>query len=229
MVEYSKLLIDVINGDFSRFSCVYDFHFNIENYISASNKRKITDLCSGDIFSVLCTDVSYMSGIRLKILDMFGLKPNFDYGIDSKFINFAMLSEAAIKKLISYLGAIMLRADISKIISKKSLVALKEVIGDDVYNFVLRRSIVLKRRIPECEFCCGSNLQQNVVCAGRKVFELAMSGMPQPIIDRFNLRFDLPYDISINENTKHAAKSFELLKYVISVAMADNAEVRKCL
>lgn len=229
MGEYSKLVIDAINGDFNHFNRIYDFHFNIENYISESNKRKIANFCAGDIFNILCSDPSYKSNIRRKILEMFDLATDYDYDISSKFIQFALLSEDSIKELISYLGAIMLRDDISKIISKKSLIALKEVIGDDAYNFVLRRTMILKKRVPECELRFGNNLQQNVLSAGKKVFELAMSGMPQSVVKRFNLRFDVPYDISSNENTVHAEKSFELVKYVISHAMEGNTEVKKCL
>lgn len=229
MDDFAKFVVDAITSDFDYFHNVYDFHFNLEKYIAPCYRSRIDAIRSGKIFEILSVDPAYTSNMRLQILSMFNLKPEFDYNINDKFLKFALIDESIIHKIISYLGAIVFREEIAKIISKKSLISVKDAIGEDVYNFVLKRAMVLKKRVPGYPFQRGSDLIRNIQIAGKKLFELAMSGMPQAVIDRFNLRFDIAYDIFSDENTEHATKSFELMKYVIITAMSDNAEVTKCL
>ena len=137
-----------------------------------------------------------------------------------------LLSAEEIQRIICYVGGICFSERIRKIILARELLKLKQVMGNDAYQFSLRSaSIFIKENMAESFRAEGSNLLECVLNTGKLVIEMSLAGAPKEILERFRLKFAKNFGWNFSHRAENPQYYFEFIKKVARRAIPDSNHV----
>lgn len=211
MDESAKL--DVLQ-DFEYFKSWYDFFFNVEKYVSQELLAKIFCNAPSNVIDILLHSPVTKTEFKKKLLSGCGLSVDANFDINSKIVRLIVTNLPILKKISMVVGAIFCYNDIIKIISRKELSRIIDSIGKDMYSFIVKRGVMLKKIIPNITIEYPSkDILEKMTVAGKKILCVALVGLPTEIHKRLELfcgeKFDIPdqYDEAISK------KCFDLVMF----------------
>ncbi len=227
---FSQILKEKVHSDILFFRNWYDFHFNVEKYLPKEAYKDITGKYPDNVFNALMKCPSKRVFFKKAILSACSLNSEVDYNVSAENFLYAMLPPELIKRLIIVLGALVSFQDIAKIIGRKQLESIRNFIGNDVYLFVIKRSLLFSRRIPSFkEYYSHLPLEERIPLLGQRVLEYVMYNFPRSVIDRLNLRTGMSFNIDKDVSEKEFSQSINLVKYAITNFFANDEGAKLCL
>lgn len=222
-------LKNMMRADIVFFKYWYDFQFNIEKYIDEKICPGVFAKYPEKLLKIILSSI-LRPYIKCSILSECGLSSEVDYDVNLPTLPYAMLFPETIKRVITIMGALICFKDISKIISKKDLDEVCLLIGRDVYTFVIKRSLLFWKKVPNLrENYSNLKLSKRIEMSGKSAFEYILSRLPESVIKRVNLRTGMGFKCINSVESADVSKSINLAKYVLSNFFADNEDARLCL
>lgn len=214
MDEKNNNVQEILNNDFDYFKRWYDFTFNIEKYLSEQQREYLILSGLSNVQKILLSDRMHSASVRKELLEKLHLSTVIDYDIQMPIVRFVIDNIKLLKKDMLIAGAIFCHQDILKIISKKSLVAVIEQIGHDVYEFIVKRSMMLRKVIPNISVEIGTgDILAKIKNAGERILCVALTGLPCEVKKRLNLVFEKNLDIPEQCDAMVDKKCLELMKF----------------
>ncbi|MDR2436364.1 MAG: Yop proteins translocation protein K [Puniceicoccales bacterium] len=220
-------LKNILKLDFQFFRYWYDFHYNVV-------PRKDCDCGIGQIpkkaFDAMFASVPFRASIKRNILHKYGLEEQIDYRVDSPVLPLAMLRPETLSKLVPIVGALACFKDVNKVVEKKELGGIFDLVGNGVYTFVVKRSLLFWKKIPNlCENLPKVRLVKRLPMCGKSVFECATSSLPESVIKRMNVRSGIEFHRADGGAQEDIAKSITLIKYVLTNFFSNCEDAKLCL
>jgi hypothetical protein len=204
---------EVVGEDFAYFKSWYDFNFNVEKYVP---KEKLAAMCSGEAMAILLAHGHSRTAFRKKLLAALDLRTAVDYDIGAAAVRFVIAKREWLKRAAVVAGAIFHHKDVVRVISKKELGVLIEFIGKDIYDFVVKRGMILWKMVPEMRCTAKkSSIAEKVNEAGRQILANALFGIPDEVKKRLELIFQSALDIPQSCDEPIAKKCLELIKFSV--------------
>jgi len=205
--------LDVLQ-DFEYFKSWYDFFFNVEKYVSQELLARIFCNAPSNVIDILLHSPVTKTEFKKKLLSGCGLSVDANFDINSKIVRLIVTDLPILKKISMIVGAIFCYNDIIKIISRKELSRIIDSIGKDMYSFIVKRGIMLKKIIPNITIeYPGKDIVEKITVTGKKIVCVALVGLPTEIHKRLELfcgeKFDIPdkYDEAVSK------KCFDLVMF----------------
>jgi hypothetical protein len=220
-------LKNVLKLDFQFFRCWYNFHYNVGPYKGCDYS---TDQISQKAFDAMFTSVPFRASIKRKILHKYGLGEQIDYMVDSPVLPFAMLRPETLLKLVPIVGALACFKDVNKVVEKKELSNIFDLVGSEVYTFIVKRSLLFWKKIPNlCENFPKVRLVKRLPMYGKSIFECATSSLPESVIKRMNMRSGIDFCHTNGGTQEDVTKSIALVKYVLTNFFSNCEDAKLCL
>jgi hypothetical protein len=218
MSEVSENLKNTVVNDFEYFKNWYDFNFNVEKLLPEEALAKVFDIYRRDVFDILTHSDSTKTAIRKDALGLLGLKTTVDYDITARPVKLAITKKCLLERGMVIAGAIFYNRDIVKVISKKELHSLTEVIGEDIHLFIVKRGMMLRKMVPPLNFEAAGPIAKKIVLAGKDIFCKALFGLPNEIKKRLELIFGESFAIPNECEETLVKKCFDLVNFSIEKA-----------
>jgi hypothetical protein len=220
----------VLQSNFPLFKHWYDFHYNVDAYADRSAYGDIIEQYSEKVFGIVFDAIQFRPKIKRLILGKLGLSEEVDYQIDSPELPFAMLKPATLTKLQPILGALVCFKDVVKVVGKKDLGKIFALIGKDAYTFVVKRSLLFWKKIPNLDRdFAGMELCKRIPTCGKLVLEHIVSPLPESVIARMSIRAGTKFKRTKAHSPQDAAKAIELVKYALVNFFSENEDAKLCL
>jgi hypothetical protein len=221
---------DVLQSNFPLFRHWYDFHYNVDARSGHAAYASVTKLYSEKAFDVMFNAVPFRSEIKRLILSECGLSEDVDYSIDSPELPFAMLQPETLAKLQPIIGALVCFRDVVKVIGKKDLGNIFALIGKDVYTFIVKRSLLFWKKIPNLgrDFS-KTKLNDRIPMCGKLVLEHIIAPLPESVISRMSMRAGMKFKRAKSLSQEDAVKAVELVRYALINFFSDSEDAKLCL
>lgn len=205
---------EILNSDFDYFKRWYDFNFNIEKYLSEQQREFLILNDLSNVQKILLSDRCHSTIVRKELLEKLQLSTVIDYDIRLPIVRFVIDNLELLKKAMLIAGAIFCHQDILKIISKKSLIAVIEQIGQDVYEFIVKRSMMLRKILPDVSFNVHtSDMSEKIKSIGEKILCMSLIGLPCEIKKRLYLVIGKDLNIPEQGDVEVSKKCLELMTF----------------
>lgn len=205
---------EILNSDFDYFKRWYDFNFNIEKYLSEQKRESLILNDLSNVQKILLSDRRHSTIVRKELLEKLQLSTVIDYDIRLPIVRFVIDNLELLKKAMLVAGAIFCHQDILKIISKKSLIAVIEQIGQDVYEFIVKRSMMLRKILPDVSFNVHtSDMSEKIKSIGEKILCMSLIGLPCEIKKRLYLVIGKDLNIPEQGDVEVSKKCLELMTF----------------
>lgn len=229
-IDYAQILKEKIVTDPVLFKHWYDFQFNVEQYLPAERLSQLIPNYPDNVRDILLKNPVTRAKLKSTILQGCNLQEELDYDITSPMLPYVMLSPETIKRLVLILGALVCHSDIAKVIGRKPLEEIVTLIGRDVYMFVVKRSLLFGRKIPELpEQNHNWKLVHRIESCGKRVFEYLIHNLPGSVVDRLNLRTGLEFNGNFPMDEKDLTQSLSLVRYAVANFFGDDEGAKLCL
>ncbi|MDR2721046.1 MAG: Yop proteins translocation protein K [Puniceicoccales bacterium] len=223
----TSVLKSVLRSNFQFFRRWYDFHYNVG---LCKDYGGDADQIPKKIFDTMFASVPFRASIKRKILYKYGLAEKVDYRVDSPALPFAMLQPKTLSKLVPIVGALACFKDVNKVVEKKELSGIFDLVGNEVYTFVVKRSLLFWKKIPNlCENFPKVRLVKRLPMCGKSIFECATSSLPESVIRRISVRSGLDFCRANCCPQKDIVKSVALVKYVLTNFFGNCEDAKLCL
>jgi hypothetical protein len=139
----SSSLKAILKSDFQFFRYWYDFHYNI-----APGKERDCgiDQIPKKAFDAIFGSVLLRASIKGNILYKYGLEEQIDYRVNSPMLPFAILRPEILSKLVPIIGALACFNDVNKLVEKKELNSMFNLVDNEVCSFVVERFVLFWKR-----------------------------------------------------------------------------------
>ena len=214
MDEKNNNVQEILNDDFDYFKRWYDFNFNIEKYLSEQHRESLVLNDLSNVQKILLSDRRYSTSVRKELLEKLQLSTMIDYDIRMPIVRFVIDNLESLKKAMVIAGAIFCHQDILKIISKKSLMAVIDQIGQEIYEFIVKRSMMLRKIIPDVSFNARTNdMSEKIKSIGEQILCMSLIGLPYEIKKRLYLVIGKDLDIPEQGDAEVSKKCLELMTF----------------
>ncbi|MDR0595189.1 MAG: SctK family type III secretion system sorting platform protein [Puniceicoccales bacterium] len=226
----TSALKKVLQSNFAFFRNWYDFHYNVSSYVDRSLYSDIIDKYSDKIFDIMFTSPSLRAGLKCKILHHLGLNEQVNYAVNSPVLPFAMLQSKTLAKLQPIIGAMVCFKDVNKVVAKRDLDTILELIGKDVYTFVVKRSLIFWKKIPTLNRDFSTvKLDKRIPMCGKLVLEYVVSSLPLSVIKRMGMRSGIAFTHVDGCMQEDVVKAIDLVKYILVNFFSDSEDAKLCL
>jgi hypothetical protein len=222
-----RALRDLLGSNFQFFRHWYNFHYNLDSHADDDSD---SDRVPRKVLDTMLTSVPFRVNAKRKILHERGLSERVDYGVDSPVLPFAMLQPATLCRLVPIAGAMACFKDLNKVVEKRELGSIFDLIGKDVYTFVVKRSLIFWKKIPNLnEDFSGIKLARRIPMCGKSIFECVTSSLPEFVIKRMSMRSGIDFCHADGCTQESVTKAVEFVKYVLANFFSDYEDVKLCL
>lgn len=155
-----------------------------------------------------------------------------EYDFSEKRLLLFLFSAEEIKKIIYCAGSICFAEAIRKVIVRSELLNLKEALGDDIHDFVIKSgALMLSSEGARALRCEGESLIESIFNTGKSIISAALSRSPEALQQRFVLKFPENYKWDFSE-TEGIEIQFRLIQKIVRSIFAKNhhaamAEIRR--
>ncbi|MDR1255413.1 MAG: SctK family type III secretion system sorting platform protein [Puniceicoccales bacterium] len=226
----TSALKSILQSDFNFFKSWYGFHYSVDSYVDKSSYGAIFEKYPEKIFNIMLASPVKRASIKRAILQCCGLSEEVDYAIDSPVLPFAMLTAKTLSKLQLIVGAMVCFKDINKIIGKRDLDRIFELIGREAYAFIIKRSLLFWKKIPKLsEDFSKVKLIERIPMCGKLVLEYVVSSLPESAIRRMSMRSGIDFARVGSCPQDEVAKAIGFVKYVLVNFFSDSEDAKLCL
>ncbi|MDR3273971.1 MAG: SctK family type III secretion system sorting platform protein [Puniceicoccales bacterium] len=226
----ANALKKILKTNFTLFRQWYDFHYGIDSYVDKSLYDNVVSKYSSKAFDIMFASASRRADLKREILHQYGLSEKVNYQVDSPVLPFAMLKSETLSKLQPIAGAMVCFKDVNKVIARRELSGIFELVGKDVYTFVVKRSLVFWKKIPSLKKDFPRiRLGDRIPMCGKLVLEYAISSLPESVLRRMSMRSGIDFDHLDGCSQEDVTKAIELIKYVLVNFFKDSEDAKLCL
>jgi hypothetical protein len=226
----TSALKEILKSNFTLFREWYDFHYGIDSYADKSLYDNVISKYSSKVFDIMFASASKRADLKREILHQGGLSEKVNYQINSPVLPFAMLKSETLSKLQPIAGGMVCFKDVNKIIAKNELSGIFELVGKDVYTFVVKRSLVFWKKIPALKKDFPRvKLGDRIPRCGKLVLEYAISSLPESVLKRMSMRSGIDFNHLEGCAQQDVAKAIDLVKYVLVNFFKDSEDAKLCL
>lgn len=138
-----------------------------------------------------------------------------------------LFSAEEIQRIIGYIGGICFSEQVRKTIIGREILAIKRALGNDAYTFSLRNApLFVKSVVAEHFQVSGGNLVERMLNTGRSLVGMALSGLSESMLRRFQLKFPKNFGWDFRRNAdEDPGYCFEFIKRVVKRALKDDGSV----
>lgn len=145
-------------------SLVWEFNFRPDNYIHASWLATMPD---GELISKLVGKHRGAERVVQHLMGRLGLENQVYFNFSSSLAKMALWLAEDLETLVLHAGAVMIRDQVQRSVSRDDVVKIRADIGDDLYFFIQRRVPMVMRRPPVgLEFPNGMELKSALFWVG---------------------------------------------------------------
>lgn len=228
--DYAQILKDKVCTDIELFKHWYDFQYNIERYLPPEKLQQAFPEYPDNLRDIMLKNPVTRPNLKITILETCQLGNVLNYDISSPALSYAMLSPETVKKMINVVGALVCHSDIAKIIGRTQLEEVCDLVGREVYMFVIKRSLLFWKKIPNLpKFEHGLGLKERIGRYGKMVFEYIVHGLPDSAIKRLNIRTGMEFQSNLEVSEEEFNKALALAKYAIVNFFRDDEGAKLCL
>lgn len=193
------------------FYLVHEFNHSPGGYI---NYEYVDDWITEEMLQKIRTNSLAIKQFSKLVSDRFALTDQYFYDFAEPRLRLALVSPAVLNKLFLYAGAAYCSENIAKVIDRESVINLREIMGNELYLFALKRAPLLVPEKPNIKIPSEDThtLYQNVMTASQLCFEMVFAGAPHNLIRRLTLKFskaiDWNFNISLTSNDRDKVWTF---------------------
>jgi hypothetical protein len=192
--------------------------------------KNIVERYPGNVFGIMLSSPSRRPELKRLILRECGLGDEINYQINSPALPFAMLEAETLAKLQAIVGALACFKDIVKIVGKRDLASIFDLIDRDVYTFIVKRSLVFWKKIPKLDSDFPEKkLEKRIPMCGKLIIEHVISTLPESVVKRMNMRSGMEFKRRDSIAQEEISKSMELVKYALTNFFSDREDAKLCL
>lgn len=187
------------------FKLVVDFNCRPSSYLHSSYfEGVLTD----NVFKSIYQTQRGQSKLNSLLLKKFNLKHIFYTDFQLPYLRLALLDPATLSQLSFYAGVIYYNSNITKIVEKKTLLSIKEQLGENVYFFAIKKASLFSRIKPQLTSLNPnpSNLYAAVLTAGQRLLEYLFTECPFSLTQRLQLKFPSSYTWNFNRTVSDDEK-----------------------
>ncbi|MBK8453146.1 MAG: SctK family type III secretion system sorting platform protein [Thiofilum sp.] len=172
-------------------SLVWEFNFRPDNYIHASWLAAMPD---GELISKLVGKHRGAERVVQHLMGRLGLENQVYFNFSSSLAKMALWLAEDLETLVLHAGAVMIRDQVQRSVSRDDVVKIRADIGDDLYFFIQRRVPMVMRRPPVgLEFPNGMELKKRLILGGMLCFNEAFMEFPLALRKRLMIKLPIQW------------------------------------
>ncbi|HHC74212.1 MAG TPA: hypothetical protein ENK78_03975, partial [Thiothrix sp.] len=143
---------------------IWEFNYKPERYIDTTWLETIPN---GKLLEKLCKNKRDTSQLSHYLLSQLGFNGQFFFDFSDPIARVALSPPENLKKLVEYIGVTYQQHDIRRTITKDEVRALKDSIGEDIYQFGLQSAPkITKKPLTYFAFKDDVTLKQRILMTG---------------------------------------------------------------
>lgn len=196
--------------------CRYEQHFLAQQV----HPSRVEGMGPRELIERLLENPRIAAKLNQQAFEMLGIEPDYDY--PNVAYRLALLPQELMHRLILWTGSALMADRIRLIIAKDERVKILELIGQDAYEFAIKRALLLKHLFPEPLIESQEPMPQAVVSQGKRCLECALGQCPQATGVRLQLKFPESETLDLNQQVggQLRLKAWTLLYRILTKELA---------
>lgn len=170
---------------------VWEFNFRPDNYIHPSWLSAMPD---GELIRKLVGKHRGAERVVQHLMGRLGLENQVFFNFSSSLAKMALWPAEDLEALVLHAGAVMIRDQVQRAVSRDDVMKIRNDIGDDLYLFIQRRVPMVMRRPPAgLELPQSMPLRDRMILGGMLCFNEAFMEFPLALRKRLMIKLPIKW------------------------------------
>lgn len=216
-MKADAVLKTIYKGSHSLSKPIIDFNFNLAGFIHPTRMPVTVPQVWLKAFQ---KSVRGKHRLNTILSAYYGLQAEYCFDFEESSKRLMLLNADIINRLVLVAGVTYYSDAIALLIEKSKIQFVKAAIGEELYMFALKKVPILFKNRPAIDLpdlFTSADILVTINNVGKKLIEYIVSGKPQALIKRFELKFshDITWNLTRNASPQLYAHIWTFLKKVL--------------